>query len=64
MKAATGMDIAEHIIRPAKVIPASRIKGSYAPLLITILRLWRDLMKMKEWWMSWQVEKRLIIVLM
>jgi hypothetical protein len=30
MKAATGMDIAEHIMRPAKVIPASLVPVSHA----------------------------------
>ena len=37
MKAATGKDIAEHVIRPAKVIPTSLVTVSYAPLLISIL---------------------------
>jgi len=65
MKAATGKDIAEHVIRPAKVIPASLVTGRYAPLLISILRLRRYRMKMKEWSM-WrqQVGKRLTVVLM
>jgi len=30
IKAATGKDIAEHVLRPAKVIPASLLKKSYA----------------------------------
>jgi hypothetical protein len=30
MKAATGKDIAEHVIRPVKVIPASLVPVSYA----------------------------------
>jgi hypothetical protein len=30
MNAATGMDIAEHVMRPAKVIPASLFPVSYA----------------------------------
>jgi hypothetical protein len=30
MKAATGMDIAEHVMRPAKVIPASLVPVSHA----------------------------------
>jgi hypothetical protein len=65
MQAATGMDIAEHVIRPAKVIPASLDMVSYAPLLISILRLWRYPMKMKEWWMRrQQVGKRLTVVIM
>ena len=55
MKAATGKDIAEHVMRPAKVIPASLCTVSYAPLLMSILRLQVYLMKMKEWWMRRQV---------
>jgi len=65
MKAATGKDIAEHVIRPAKVIPASLDMVSYAPLLLSILRLQRYQMKMKEWWMRrQQVGKRLTVVIM
>ena len=30
MKAATGKEIAEHVMRPAKVIPASLVTVSYA----------------------------------
>jgi hypothetical protein len=51
IKAATGKDIDEHIVRLAKVIPASLVMVSYAPLLIKILRLRRYPRKMKEWWM-------------
>jgi len=64
MKAATGKDIAEHIIRPVKVIPTKLVQVSYAPLLIRILRLRRELMKMNEWWMRRQLRKRLIVVWM
>jgi hypothetical protein len=65
MKAATGKNIAEHIIKPAKVIPASLDTASYAPQLVSILRLWRYLLKMNEWWMRrLQVGKRLTVVLM
>jgi len=64
VKAATGKDIAEHVIRPSKVIPTNHVLVSYAPLLISILRLWRDLMKLNQWWMRTQVGKRLIVVLM
>jgi len=63
MKAATRKDIAEHVMRPAKVISASLVMVSYAPLLISILRLWRYPMKMKEWWMWRQVGKRLIVLM-
>jgi len=64
MKAATGKDIAEHIIRPVKVIPASLVPVSFASLLISILRRWREPMKMEEWWMRTQVGNKLIVVLM
>jgi len=64
MKAATGNNIAEHIIRPVKLIPASLVLVSHTALLIHILRGGREPMKMKEWWMRRQVGKRLIVVLM
>ena len=51
MNAATGKDIVDHVVRPAKVIPSSLDMVSNAPLLIGILRLWRDPMKTKQWWM-------------
>jgi len=51
MKAASGEDIAEHVIRLVKVIPASLFPVSCAPLLIHILRPGREPMKMKAWWM-------------
>ena len=63
MEAATGKDIAEHVMRPAKIIPASLVTVSYAPLLISILRLRKYPMKMKEWWMRRQVGKRLIVLM-
>jgi len=50
MKAATGKNIAEHAIRPAKAIPPSLVTVCYAPLQISILKLRRYPMKMKEWW--------------
>jgi len=49
MKAATGKDIPEHVIRQVKVIPASLDPISYAPLLIRIFRLQIQVIKMKEW---------------
>jgi hypothetical protein len=64
MKAATGKNIAEHVIRQVKVIPASRVPLSYALLLIGILRLRKEPMNMKEWWMWRQVGKRVIVVIM
>jgi len=41
MKTATGKDIAEHIIRPARVILTSLVTVSYAPQPISIFRLQR-----------------------
>ena len=64
MKAATGKDIAEHIISLVKVIPVSLVPVHYTPQLICILRLRRELIKMKVWWMMRQVGKRLIVVIM
>jgi hypothetical protein len=64
MMAATGKDIAEHVIRPVKVIPTSLEPVSYAPQLICILKLRREPMKMKDWWMRRQVCNRLIGVIM
>jgi len=64
MKAATGTNIAEHVRKPAKVIPASLVTVSYAPLPISISRHWRYPMKMKEWWMRRQVGTRLIVLIM
>jgi hypothetical protein len=65
MKAATGKNIAEHVLRPAKVIPASLVMVSCAPLQISIIRLRSYPMKMKEWWMKRPQEgKRLTVVLM
>jgi len=64
MKAATGKDIAEHVVRPAKGIPANLDMVCYAILPISILGLRRDPMKMNEWWMRRQVGKKMIVVLM
>ena len=49
MKAATGNDIAEHVIRPAKVLPANLVMVSHASLLIKISRLRRYPMNVQEW---------------
>jgi len=63
MKAATGKDIAEHVMRPDKEIPAGHVMLCYAPLLISILRLRRYPMKMKEWWMRRQVGTILMLLM-
>jgi hypothetical protein len=65
MKVPIGKNIAEHIVRPAKLIPASRVMVCYAPWLFSIRRLQRYPMEMKDWWMMrQQVGKGLRIVLM
>jgi hypothetical protein len=64
MKAGTGKDIAEHIIKPVKVFPRSFVPVRYAPLLIRILHLRREPMRMKDWWVRRQVGMRLIVVIM
>ena len=64
MKAATGRDIAEQVIRPVKLIPASLDRVCHAPLLICIVSLCREQMKIIEWWMRKQAGKRLIVALM
>jgi len=43
--------------------PRELCYGKLCPKLIRILRLWRDLMKMKEWWMTRQAGKRLIVLM-
>jgi len=62
MKAATGKDIAEHIFTLAKAIRASLVTISYAPSLMSILRLRQDLMNMKESCLGRQVGKCLTVV--
>jgi hypothetical protein len=65
MQAATGKNIAEHVIRLVKVIPTSLVLVGYAPMLIRILRLRREPIQMKEWRMRrQQVGKRLSVVIM
>jgi len=64
MKAATRNNIAEHVIRPAKIIPASLILVRYAKLLNSILRHRRYPMTMKEWLMKRQFGTQLKVVLM
>jgi hypothetical protein len=54
MKAAIGKDIAEHIMRLAKVISASIVMVSYSSLLISNLGHWGHPMKRKECWTRWQ----------
>jgi len=64
MKQATGKEIAKHIIRPAKVIPASRVKARCAQLLIIIHRHWKVLRRVEERRERRMVGMRMIPVLM
>jgi len=63
MKAATGKDIAEHVMRPAKVIPTSHCTVIDVPQLISILGRRRYPRKMKESCMSRHVGKGLIVLM-
>jgi hypothetical protein len=58
------MEIAEHVIRPAKVIPASRVKARCAQMLIIIHRLWKVLTRVEETRERRMVGERMILVLM
>ena len=64
MKQPTGQEIAEHITRPAKGIPASRVKARWAQLLIIIHRHWKVLKRVEESRERRMVGKRMILVLM
>jgi len=64
MKQATGMEIAEHVIRLAKVIAASHVKARCAQLLIIIHRLSKVLTRVEERRERRMVGKRMILVLM
>jgi hypothetical protein len=64
MMRATGNDIAKHVIRPAKVIPASRVTARCAQLLIIIHRLWKVLTRVEESRERRMVGKWMILVLM
>ena len=63
MKRATGKEIAEHVIRPATMIPGSRVKGRCAQLLVIILRYWKILKRVEERRERRMVGNRMILVL-
>ena len=44
----TGKEIAEHIIRPTKVISASHVKARHEKLLISIPRHWKVLKRVEQ----------------
>jgi len=64
MKRATAKEIAEQIIRPAKVFPSSRVKARCAQLLIIIHRHWKVLKRLEERRERRMVGMRMILVLM
>jgi len=65
IKRVRGMDIAEHIMRSAKVIPTSRVKARCKHLLIIILRLGKVLKRVVEERRERRmVGKRMILLLM
>jgi len=67
MMRATGIEIAEHVIRPTKVIRASHVKARCEQLLIIIQRDWKVLKRVKQREKRMQrrmVGTRMILVLM
>ena len=64
MKQATGKEIADQVIRPVKVIPASHVKARCAQLLFIIHRLWKVQTRVEERRERRIVGKRMILVLM
>ena len=67
MMGVRGKEIAEHVFRPTKVIPASHDKARHEQLLIIIHRLWKVLKRVEEREKRRQrriVGKRMILVLM
>jgi len=63
MEQATGKEIAKYVIRPAKVIPASRVKARCAQLLIIIHRHWKVLQRVEKMRERRMVGKRMILLL-
>jgi len=59
-----GKEIVEHILRPAKVIPAGRVKGRCAQLLIIIQGHWKVLKRVEQRRERRMVGKRMILELM
>jgi hypothetical protein len=63
MNSATGKEIAEHVIRSAKVIPACCVKARCAQQLIILHRLWKVLSRGNERRERRMEGKRMILVL-
>jgi len=64
LKRATVQEIAEHVLRPEKIIPVGCVKARCAQLLINIHRLWKVLKRVEERRERRMVGKRMILVLM
>jgi len=64
MRRATGKEIAEHVMRPVKVIPTSHVKARCVQQLIIMHRLWKVLKRVEERRGRRTVGKRMILVLM
>jgi len=63
IKRATGKEIVQHLLRPAKVIPTSCFKASYAQHRISIQRLWIVRNTVEERWERRMVGMRMIVQL-
>jgi len=64
MQRASGKEIAKHVFRPVKVIPARRVTARCAQPLIIIHTLWNVLKRVEERRERRMVGKRMILVLM
>jgi len=58
------MEIAEHVTKPSKVIPASRVQARCAQLQTNKHKLWMVLMRVEQRRERRMVGKRMILVLM
>ena len=64
IRRATGKEIAERIIKPVNLIPASHVKARCAQLLIITPRLWKDLKRVEERRVRTMVGKKIILASM
>jgi len=67
MMRATRKEIAQHVLRPTKVIPTSRVRARCEQLPIIIHRLWKVLKrveKREKWRERRMVGKKMILLLM
>jgi hypothetical protein len=64
IRSAMGNKIAECVIRPADVLPASHVNASCEQLVIVSHRLWKDLKRVEERSVRRMVGKRMILASM